>query len=474
MKFFDSILDLVGNTPLVRLNNIVEPGMATVFAKMETLNPTGSVKDRMAVHMVTRAEEAGLLLPGGTIVESTSGNTGLGLAMAAAAKGYHCVFTIPDKMSQEKIDMLKAYGAEVIVTPTDLDHHHPDNYVEVAKRVASQTKGALYTDQYYNMHNPEAHYLSTGPEIWDATDGKIDSFVAGRGTGGTIAGAGKYLKEKAEEAGRTVRVVGPDPHGSIYKEAFETGEWSKPSLYRVEGIGHDFMVGTLDFSVIDEVVNVSDRDSFFMARKLARKEGIFSGGSTGTVFHGALEEARSLGPGKIVVAVVCDSGDRYISKVFNDEWMRDMGYFAPDSRLGTAQELLDFHTRPVVFANPDESLQDVIGRMASLGISQVPMTDGQGDLKMIEELDILRAVASGEHTLENLARDVARPLEGQIKPNQTLDHVQTIFEDNNVAVVVDEGQILGIINKIDLLEFLTKQTQLTSEAGPGPSKGESR
>jgi cystathionine beta-synthase len=472
MKYFDSILDLVGDTPLVRLNNIVEPDMATVFAKMETLNPTGSVKDRMAVNMVKRAEEAGLLMPGGTIVESTSGNTGLGLAMAAAAKGYHCIFTIPDKMSQEKIDMLKAYGAEVIVTPTDLDHHHPDSYVEVAKRIASNTKGALYTDQYSNMHNPEAHYLTTGPEIWEATDGKIDSLVAGLGTGGTISGAGKYLKEKARETGRTVRVVGPDPYGSIYKEAFETGVWNKPSLYRVEGIGHDFMVDTLDFSVIDEVVNVSDRDSFFMARKLARQEGIFSGGSTGTVFHGALKEAQSLGPGKIVVAVVCDSGDRYISKVFNDEWMRDMGYFAPDAHLGTVQELLDFHTRPVVFSDPDESLQDVIGRMASLGISQMPMTDGQGGLRMIEELDILRAVAGGEHSLENHARDIARPLDGQIGLGQTLDQVHEIFEQNNVAVVVDQGQILGVINKIDLLEFLTHHQRTSDATGPGPRKGE--
>ena len=247
MKAVDSIIDLVGGTPLVRLNNIVEPGMATVYAKMENLNPSGSVKDRMAINMVKRAEEAGLLKPGGTLVESTSGNTGLGLAMAAAVKGYRCVFTIPDKMSQEKIDMLKSYGAEVIVTATDLDHNHPDSYVQVAKRVARETPDAFYTDQYSNPHNPEAHYLTTGPEIWEATDGKIDSFVAGLGTGGTISGTGKYLKEKAGEAGRTVRVVGPDPYGSIYKEAHEKGEWSTPSLYRVEGIGHDFMVDTMDF-----------------------------------------------------------------------------------------------------------------------------------------------------------------------------------------------------------------------------------
>lgn len=273
MKSAESVIDLVGGTPLVRLNNIVDDGMATVYAKMENLNPSGSVKDRMAINMVKRAEDAGLLGPGGTIVESTSGNTGLGLAMAAAVRGYRCVFTIPDKMSQEKIDMLKAYGAEVIVTATDLDHHHPDSYVEVAKRVARETPGSFYTDQYSNPNNPEAHYLTTGPEIWEATDGKIDSFIAGLGTGGTISGTGKYLKEKAAETGRTVRVVGPDPFGSIYKEAHEKGEWSTPSLYRVEGIGHDFMVDTLDLTVVDEVINISDRDSFLTARRLARQIG---------------------------------------------------------------------------------------------------------------------------------------------------------------------------------------------------------
>ena len=229
MKYYKSIVDVVGNTPLVRLNNIVEPGMAQVFAKMENLNPTGSVKDRMAVNMVKRAEAEGLLKPGSTLVESTSGNTGLGLAMVAAASGYRCIATIPDKMSQEKIDMLKSYGAEVIVTRTDLDHDHPDSYVEVAKRIARETPGGFYTDQYYNMNNPEAHYLTTGPEIWEDTDGQIDCLVGGIGTGGTISGTARYLKEKAAESGREIRIVCPDPEGSIYRDAFYRGEWDDPS-----------------------------------------------------------------------------------------------------------------------------------------------------------------------------------------------------------------------------------------------------
>ena len=472
MKYHENVLGLVGGTPLVRLNRLADGSMATVLVKMEQINPGGSVKDRMAVHMVARAEAAGLLKPGGTLIESTSGNTGLGLAMTAAVKGYRCVFTMPDKMSAEKIGMLKAYGAEVVVTRTDLSHDHPESYVQVAKRIAHETPNGFYTDQYYNMSNPEAHYLGTGPEIWEDTGGRIDCLVGGIGTGGTISGAGRYLKEKAAEAGRELRIVCPDPEGSIYRDLFYTGTEPRPSAYRVEGIGHDFMVGTLDFSVIDEIVNVSDRDSFLTARRLAREEGIFCGGSTGTAVFGALRAARELGPGKLVVVVLCDSGDRYLSKCYDDEWMKDMGFLASEQRLGTVREVLDFKGGEVEFAAPGETLAQVARRMSDLGISQMPVRrNGEGHLMIVHELDLLQSLVSGHCTPGDPVGAAAKPLEGQVALEDPLARVQHVFNQHNVAVVVEEGAIVGVISKIDMVEFLAARQQAPAFPARAPSGG---
>ncbi len=461
MKYFDNVMELVGHTPLVRLNRVVEPGMATVYAKLDYLNPTGSIKDRIAVNMVKRAEQSGLLKPGATLVESTSGNTGLGLAMAAATRGYRCICTMPDKMSQEKIDMLKAYGADVVVTRTDLPHDHPESYVEMAKRIARETPNGFYTDQYNNMHNPEAHYLTTGPEIWEDSEGEIDCLVGGIGTGGTISGAGKYLKEKAAEAGRALSIICPDPYGSIYFDEFYKGESGESGIYRVEGIGHDFMVQTLDFSVIDEVIQVSDRDSFLLARRLAREEGIFAGGSCGTALYGALYAARKLGPGKNVIVIIPDTGNRYLSKLYNDDWMKDMGFLGPEQRLGNVRQVLEFKRGEVQFADADEPLSNVVARMSQLGISQMPLrpaAQGEQPLRMIHEFDILQGLVGGTCSAEDPAQKVAKELQGLVKPEDPLTRVQRVFDDNNVAVVMEQGAIVGIISKIDVVEFLASRS----------------
>lgn len=317
MGEYKNILQTIGNTPLVKLNNVAKGITANIYAKLEFLNPGGSVKDRMALYIIRDAEKRGLLKPGGKIVENTSGNTGFGVAMVAAVKGYKTIFTIPDKMSEEKINTLKVLGAEVIVTKTDVPPDSPESYYEIAKKIAREKK-AFYVDQYNNPKNIEAHYKTTGPEIWRDTKGKVDYLVGGIGTGGTLSGAGRFLKEK----NKRIKIIAVDPEGSVFYDYFKTGTLIKPHVYKVEGIGEDMLVKAVDFDVIDDIIQVNDKESFIMARRLAREEGMFVGGSSGAAVVAALKIAKNLDKNRTIVVILPDTGSRYLSKIFNDDWMR--------------------------------------------------------------------------------------------------------------------------------------------------------
>ena len=459
MDYYDSIVETIGDTPLVRLNSVASDLPCTVLAKVEFFNPGGSVKDRIGVTIVEDAERSGRLQPGGTIVEATSGNTGVGLAIAAAIKGYRCIFVMPDKMSQEKILLLRSFGARVVVTPTAVEPEDPRSYYSVANRLVAETPNAILANQYHNPVNPQSHYDATGPELWQQTKGRITHFVAGMGTGGTITGCGRYLHEQNPH----VKIIGVDPIGSILHELHRSGEYIKAEGYKVEGIGEDFLPSTTDLSQVDAIVQVNDRESFLMTRRLVREEGIFCGGSCGSAVAGALKYARdhNLGADDVMVVILPDSGSRYLSKVFDDDWMRENGYL---ERSWVDYRASDIHAKKadvqVITAKPTDLMTDVVARFKKHNISQMPVVDsGNKLLGIVTEIDLLNHMLLSNHVHkpdETIERIVDKNVP-MVRPGTPLETLMAVLSNSNVVIMVMNDEVQGILTKIDILDFLATQ-----------------
>ena len=450
IRYYNSILEVMGNTPLVRLNHVANDVPAMMLVKMEMFNPGGSVKDRIGPAMIDYCENLGLLRPGGTIVEPTSGNTGHGLAIAAAIRGYHCIFVMTDKVSEEKRSLLRAYGAEVVICPGSVSHDSPEHYKNVAHRLADEIPGACCPDQYANPANPATHYATTGPEIWRDTAGRVTAFVAGIGTGGTISGTGRYLKEQNPN----VKIIGADPPGSVF-----SGD--TPGPYKVEGIGMEIIPDNYDASVVDEVIRIDDRTSFYWARRLAREEGILTGGSAGTAVAAALIYARRLTPNDVVVVLLPDTGRGYLTKVFNDTWMRENNMLVQaETNEPTLRDVLTYRrsyarTMPlIVSVAPGDLIADAVELLRRYGISQTPvMEDGHMVGSLTENL-LLHHLASGEPLASTIVNDLQGPPFPQLQADDPAQEAYTLFSSGQFAVAVMNGDTLeGIVTKSDLLEF---------------------
>jgi cystathionine beta-synthase len=451
---YDNVLGSIGWTPLIRLNRVTEGIRTPVYGKAEFYNPGGSVKDRIGPAIIEAAEADGTLRPGGTVVEGTSGNTGVGLALAAAIKGYRCIFTIPDKMSQEKVRLLKAFGAEVIVTPT-VAPDHPEYYVTVAKNIAKGTPNAILANQFYNQANPRAHYRTTGPEIWEQTEGRVTHFVSASGTGGTITGVGRFLKERNP----AVRVIGGDPVGSILTEYARTGVLVAGQPYKVEGIGGDKIPETLDMSIVDEWRSVDDRTAMTMARRLTREEGLFVGGSTGLIVHVALEIAREVDdPNAAVVCLLCDTGERYLSKTYNDEWMRENRMLEP-ARVSAGDALAGKENgapRDLVHVAPETPVRQALGLIHSHNVSQLPVI-AEGDcVGHLAESTLMGRVFEDTGVLDKSVQHVMEAPLPVVDAHVDLAGITRLLSRQNPAVLVRRGgQLAGIITRYDVLRYIT-------------------
>lgn len=460
LRVYEDILQAVGKTPLVRLNRIGRGLPCPLYAKVEYFNPGGSVKDRIALNMIIKAEQSGQLKPGGTVVEATSGNTGVGLAIVCAIRGYKSTFVMPDKMSQEKIQLLRAFGAKVVITPTAVAPEDPRSYNSVANRIVAETPNAILANQYHNPENPRSHYLTTGPEIWEQTQGWVTDVVLGMGTGGTISGVGRFLKEQNPK----VSIVGVDPTGSILLETWQHGKVPKDAVaapYKVEGIGEDFLPTTLDLSVIDEVLRVTDKESFLWARRLAKEEGIFCGGSSGSALAAAVRYTKNLGPEHLVVVILPDSGSRYLSKFFDDKWMRENGFLETGWQEVSLGEVLSTKFFPaLITASSDDRMTDVIVLLKERDISQVPVLHPDGKLAgLVTEVDLLKHMMEADHTHspDETIASIVQPLPPSFPVHTSIEDVLPSFVDAPVVLMTEGDRPVGLLTKIDILDFIAKE-----------------
>lgn len=457
-RVYDSILDCIGDTPMVRLNRVTEGLKSTIYAKVEFFNPAGSIKDRVAKQIILDAEASGELTPGGMVVEGTSGNTGAGLALMAAVRGYSSTFVMPDKQSEEKRAALRAWGSRVVITPTNVDAADPRSYYEVSRRIVEETEGAFYANQYHNPSNPRAHYLSTGPEIHKQLDGKIDVLFAGLGTGGTISGIGQYLKEQNPD----VKIIGIDPVGSLLYDYFHTGQTTQPYTYLVEGIGEDFLPTTLNFQYVDDVVRVNDRECFLMTRRLVREEGIFCGASCGAAVAGALKWLRRHDrEGLNAVIILPDSGRNYLSKLFNDKWMEENGFLASSNSLGFVADLLQAkgQKRKLLTISPDASVAQAIALFKKHDISQLPLIDdqsGQVAGVLVERTLLNHALEGG--SMEAPVQGLADLNYSTVSPDTEIEVLAEMFRRYGLVFVLQHQKPVDIITRIDFIDYISQIT----------------